>query len=324
MILIIECISDRIITPPMIEENEKQKWLKDKEQYQRDVQQQQTLVGLRTILDMHQRQESLSNDNIIIQLHLDKEPQLYKKNSKNSFRKFLQRLLGEFIGTFILIFCCASLRVEFKMNRINSIENTLGQGLIITALIYSLGGLSGAHFNPVVTLVFTLRRVFPLAWLPFYNIVQLTASIAAGGVLHALYKDDAVYGTNSIDLTIVSSYPIGFVWEIILSFFLILVVLQTATRGSIIGPLAALAVGSINILNPIIGNVNSSSTNPVRTIGPSIINSSEDKKASLWIYIVGPYLGGLIAFIFVTLLNYGHGSKEDNNDEMEMAQGGNK
>lgn len=317
-------MNDRIIIPSLIEECEKQQWLKEQAKHQREVQQQETLIGLRSILDIYQRQESSSNQNMNIKFCFDKEPKLYKKNKKDSLRRFFQRLLGEFIGTFILVFCCACLRIEFKLNCISSLENTLGQGLIITALIYSLGGLSGAHFNSVVTLVFTLRRVFPLAWLPFYNIIQLTAGIAACGVLHALYKENAVCGTNSLDLTIVSSYPLGLVWEMIISFFLIFIVLQTATRGNVIGPLAALAVGSINILNPIIGNINSSSTNPIRTLGPAIVNSSEDNKASLWIYIAGPYLGGMIVFIFVTLLNCGKSSEEHNSDEMEMAQGNNK
>ena len=128
----------------------------------------------------------------------------------------------------------------------------------------------------------------------------------------------------SIDLTILSSHLLGFGWETIISFFLQFIVLQTATRGRIIGPLAALAVGSINILNAIVGNINSSSMNPTRTLGPAIVNSSQDNRASLWVYIAGPYLGGVIALIFVSLLNCGNSSKGDKNDEIEMAQGENK
>ncbi|CAF2903644.1 unnamed protein product [Rotaria sp. Silwood2] len=314
-----------IITPPLVEQCEKQQWFKTEAKHRREIEHQETLLILRSILDSHQEQQSSSNHDMILKLWFEEEPRAYKKEKRASLRKLFQRLLGEFIGTFILVLCYASMRVELKLDRLTTLENALGQGLVIVALVYSLGGISGAHFNPVVTLVFTLQKTFPLLWLPVYNAVQLTAAIAASGVLRALYKQDAIYGTNAIDLTILSSYALGFFWEIITSFFLLFVVLQTATRGSIIGPLAALAVGSINILTAIIGNINSSSMNPTRTLGPAIVNSSQDDRASLWVYMAGPYLGGVIAVIFVTLLNCGKSSSQDEDDEeMKMAQGENK
>ncbi|CAF4362917.1 unnamed protein product [Didymodactylos carnosus] len=209
-----------------------------------------------------------------------------------------------------------------QLNRLTPLENALGQGLVVVALVYSLGGISGAHFNPVVTLVFTLRRTFPLSWLPLFNAVQLTAAITAGSILRALYKHDAIYGTNAIDPKMLSSNVLGFGWEVIISFFLQFVVLQTATRGSIIGPLAALAVGSVNVVNAIIGDINSSSMNPTRTLGPAIVNSSQDGKASLWVYVAGPYVGGVIAVLIVTLLNFDNSAQDDSSEEMKMAQGG--
>ena len=164
MILIIERIANYIITPPLIEQYEKEQWLKEEAQCRGEV----------------QGQESKS----------------YKKDNKDSLRKFFQRLLSEFIGTFILVLCYTSMRVELKLNRLGAVENALGQGLIVVALVYALGGISGAHLNPVVTFAFTLRGTFPLVWLLFYNIIQLTAAITAGGVLHALCGENAIYGTN--------------------------------------------------------------------------------------------------------------------------------
>ena len=307
-----------------MERCEKQEWFKDEAKRRREVEHREMLFASRYILDSRQNQRLFTDDDMNSKLWLDEEPREYKKNTKAAVRKLFQRLLGEFIGTFILVFCCASMRVETMLNRLLPLENALGQGLLLVALIYSLGGISGAHFNPVVTLVFTLRGTFPIAWLLLYNVVQIVAAIAAGGVLSALYKNDAIFGTNAIDLTILSSHTLGFAWETITSFFLVFVVLQTATRGKVIGPLAALAVGSINVLDGIVGDINSSSMNPIRALGPAIVNSSQDNRASLWVYIAGPYLGGVIAVVLVTALNWGSSPPEDSIAEMKMAQGENK
>ena len=307
-----------------MEQCEKQQWYQDEAKRRQEGQRREMLFAARSILESRQKQRLLTDDDVSLKLYFGEELRVYKKNTKAAIRKLFQRLLGEFIGTFMLVFCCASMRVESVLNRLTSLENALGQGLLLVALIYSLGGISGAHFNPVVTLVFTLRGSFPIVWLPLYNIIQLTAAISASGVIRALYREDSIYATNVVDPQIISSNSLGFGWETINSFFLIFVVLQTATRGSVIGPLAALAVGSINALNGIIGNISSSSMNPARTLGPAIINSSQDDRASLWIYIVGPYLGGVIAVIFVTALNWGTSLQEDDLEEIRMAQGENK
>ncbi|CAF0839394.1 unnamed protein product [Didymodactylos carnosus] len=139
--------------------------------------------------------------------------------------------------------------------------------------------------------------------------------------LRFLFETQSVLhnGTNSIDRSFVSIIN-GFQWEIFLTFCLLFVILQTANRGEIIGSQAALAVSAVIIFNVLVGSTTSSSSmNPFRTLGPALINSSSDHNQSLWIYIVGPLLGGLIAVIIVGLLN---GFRPEKATELKMAQGG--
>ncbi|CAF0983533.1 unnamed protein product [Didymodactylos carnosus] len=125
--------------------------------------------------------------------------------------------------------------------------------------------------------------------------------------------------TSEIDPSFVSILN-GLQWEIFLTFCLLLVVLQTAHRGEIIGSQAAIAVSAVIIFNVLIGSTTSSaSMNPFRTLGPALINSSSDGNRSLWIFIIGPLVGGVLALIVVGLLN---GFRTKKRSEFKMAQGG--
>jgi aquaporin Z len=182
-------------------------------------------------------------------------------------------------------------------------------GITKLFLIYTLGGISGAHLNPVITLGFTLRQVFPWVWLPFYWLVQFVGSITAGLLIRGLFGGQyAALGTNSVD-TLTSTVANGFKWEIFLTFCLVFVILQTATKSAIIGSQAAIAVGAALAVDSLIGGTKSTaSMNPWRTLGPSIINNSPDDRHSLWIFIVGPLLGSLLAYMAVSLVQ-GFGPK---------------
>ncbi|CAF1412619.1 unnamed protein product [Didymodactylos carnosus] len=242
-------------------------------------------------------------------------------NYLNATKQFVRRLLSEFLGTLMLVLTQAGLKIQVSQQRITSESNALGNGLIILFLIYSLGGRSGAHFNPVVTLCFSLRFVFPFVWLPFYILAQFLGSICAAFFLRLLFQTESVlrYGTNSVDPSFVSILN-GLQWEIFLTFCLLLVVLQTAHRGEIIGSQAAIAVSAVIIFNVLIGSTTSSaSMNPFRTLGPALINSSSDGNRSLWIFIIGPLVGGVLALIVVGLLN---GFRTKKRSEFKMAQGG--
>jgi aquaporin Z len=115
-------------------------------------------------------------------------------------------------------------------------------------------------------------------------------------------------GTNSVN-TATSSLGNGFKWEVFLTFCLVFVILQTATKAASIGSQAAIAVGSVLAVTSLIGGAESSaSMNPWRTLGPAIINNGPDMRHSLWVFILGPLVGSLVAFAAVTLVQ-GFGRK---------------
>jgi glycerol uptake facilitator-like aquaporin len=193
--------------------------------------------------------------------------------------------------------------LELRLRLINPESGYFAIGLTKLALIYTLGGISGAHHNPVITVAFTWRRVFPLIWLPFYWLAQFVGSIIAGLLIRALFGGQyAALGTNSVD-TLTSTIANGFKWEIFLTYCLLFVVLQTATKDSVIGSQAAISVGAVLAVAGEIGaSKSTASLNPFRTLGPSIINNSPDDRRSLWIYIAGPLLGSFVAYLIVGLI----------------------
>ena len=228
---------------------------------------------------------------------------------KRATVEFFRRLFTEFIGTMILTTFLGANLLEARLGLITAETASFNNGLVVLFLIYTLGGISGAHFNPVVTLTFTMRRVFPWTWLLFYSLSQFGGSIAAGLLIRGLFGGQyASLGTNSVD-TGMSTVANGFKWEIFLTFCLVFVILQTATKAAIIGSQAAIAVGSVLAVLSLIGGPESTaSMNPFRTLGPSIVNNSPDDRHSLWIYMVGPLLGALVAYLVVSLIQ-GFGPK---------------
>ncbi|CAF0760124.1 unnamed protein product [Adineta steineri] len=217
--------------------------------------------------------------------------------------EFFRRLFAEFMGTLLLVVGHGSNRLEGKRGLIPEAAGAFSNGLVNVFLIYSLAGISGAHFNPVVTLAFTCRLVFPFLWVPFYFLAQFCGSLIAGLLLKGLFGDEyALLATNTIDPTNVTVLG-GFGWEIFLTFCLLFVILQTATKAQLIGSEAALAVGAVIAFDCLVGgSTSTASMNPFRTLGPALINSSTDSNASLWIYIAGPLIGALIAVLVVSLL----------------------
>jgi aquaporin Z len=232
---------------------------------------------------------------------------------------FIRRLFAEFMGTLLVVVGHGTDRLEGKRGWIPDAAGAFSNGLVNVFLIYSLAGLSGAHFNPVVTIAFTCRLVFPLVWVPFYVLAQFCGSLVAGLLLRGLFGDEyAMLATNAIDANNVTVLG-GFKWEIFLTFCLLFVILQTATKAQIIGSEAALAVGAVIAFDCLVGGSTSgSSMNPFRTLGPALINSSTDNNASLWIYIAGPLIGALIATVVVGLLQ---GFTPKTKEEMVGAHG---
>lgn len=202
----------------------------------------------------------------------------------------LQKLVAEVVGTFYLIFAgCGSVVVNLNNDKVVTLPGiSIVWGLAVMVLVYSIGHISGAHFNPAVTIAHTTTGRFPLKQVPAYIIAQVVGSTLASGALKLIFngKENQFAGTlpAGSDLQ-------AFVVEFIITFFLMFIISGVATDNRAIGELAGLAVGSTVILNVLFaGPITGASMNPARSLGPAIVHH---EYRGIWIYVVSPILGAL-------------------------------
>jgi aquaporin NIP len=199
-------------------------------------------------------------------------------------------LVAEAIGTFALVFAgCGAIMVDARTRALGHVGVAITFGLVIMAMIYAVGHISGAHFNPAVTFSFALARHFPPWQVPLYWAAQLAGAVTAGGVLRGSLGDVARVG---------ATYPSGsegraFLWEAVLSFFLMFVIMAVATDTRAVGEAAAIAVGGTVGLDAMFGGpITGASMNPARSLGPGIVAGDLH---SIWVYLLAPVVGAGIA-----------------------------
>ncbi|XP_008782364.1 probable aquaporin NIP-type [Phoenix dactylifera] len=211
-----------------------------------------------------------------------------------------QKLIAEAIGTFFVVFAgCGSVIVNKMYGQVTFPGICITWGLIVMVMVYAVGHISGAHFNPAVTITFSVFKQFPLKQVPFYIVAQLVGSILGSGALYLLLNPRAehFYGTTPVGSPIQS-----FVFEIIISFSLMFVISGVATDTRAIGELAGIAVGATILLNVFIaGPISGASMNPARSLGPAII--MHNYKA-IWVYILGPIIGTLAGGFTYNLIRF--------------------
>lgn len=180
---------------------------------------------------------------------------------------------------------------------VDHVAKTVVPGLVVTALIYALGDVSGAHFNPVVTLAFALRGDFRWSRVPGYWAAQLAGATGAALLLRYLLGSVAHLGATHTELSDSKTVAL----EAMLTVILVTVILNAASRHSLIGADAAIAVGAtISLCGLFAGTLTGASMNPARSFGPSVISGHADK---LWLYVVGPVAGAIVAVVFAKLLH---------------------
>ena len=214
-----------------------------------------------------------------------------------SERALLRACVAELIGTFALVFAGAgAVMVDAKTAALGHVGVAITFGLVIMVMIYAVGHVSGAHFNPAVSLAFAVTRHFPWPRVALYWLAQLVGALLAAALLRASLGNLAHVG---------ATLPAGsdgqsFVWEIVLTAFLMFVIMAVATDTRAVGEAAAIAVGGTVGLDAMFGGpISGASMNPVRSAGPAIL--SGDLRA-LWIYLVAPIVGatvGAVAYQFV-------------------------
>ena len=209
----------------------------------------------------------------------------------------MRTLVAEVIGSFALVFAgCGAIMVDAETGQIGHLGVALSFGLVILVGVYAVGHISGAHFNPAVTFAYALSRHFPWTRTISYWAAQLLGAFAAALLLRASLGDVADLGTTQPS----GSQGQAFLWELIMSFFLLFVIMAVATDTRAVGEAAAIAIGGTIALDALFGGpVTGASMNPARSIAPAVV--SGDLHA-LWLYIAAPIVGasiGALAYRFV-------------------------
>ncbi len=210
----------------------------------------------------------------------------------------MKRYLAEFIGTFALVFCGTGAIIvnEIIPGSVTHVGIAMVFGLIVMAMIYALGEKSGAHLNPAVSIAFMINGSFPAKELPPYILSQLAGAIIASGVLKMLFPASLLLGATVPSGSNVQS----FVMELLLSFFLMLVIINVAKGSKEQGLFAGIAIGSVVLLEAMFaGPVSGASMNPARSLGPALV-AGETKQ--IWIYLTAPVLGTVAAVGMYKLL----------------------
>ncbi len=209
----------------------------------------------------------------------------------------LRRLVAEFIGTFALVFAGAgAVMVDAKTGQLGHVGVAITFGLVIMAMIYAVGHISGAHFNGAVTFAFALSRHFPWPRALGYWTAQLSGAIAAALLLRASLGDIADVGATQPS----GSQAQSFLWELVMTAFLMFVILAVATDTRAVGEAAAIAIGGTIALDAMFGGpISGASMNPMRSFGPAVASGNFH---AIWLYILAPLVGaaiGALAYQFV-------------------------
>lgn len=251
---------------------------------------------------MAENSESNGNHGVVLNVkdgnHANHDPPTFASISKPNHEArlcvsipFMQKLIAEVLGTYFLIFAgCAAVLVNLDKDKVVTLPGiSIVWGLAVMVLVYSIGHISGAHFNPAVTIAHAACKRFPCKQVPAYIAAQVLGSTLASGTLRLIF--------NGHQNRFAGTLPAGsnmqsFVLEFIITFYLMFVISGVATDNRAIGELAGLAVGSTVLLNVMIaGPISGASMNPARSLGPAIVHS---EYRGIWIYIVAPILGAVL------------------------------
>ena len=218
----------------------------------------------------------------------------------NNPRQQWRRLFSEVMGTFLLVLVAAGggmMNAAFD-GAIGRTAAVVAPGLMVMAMILFMGKVSGAHFNPAVSIAFALRGDFPWKRVPGYAVAQLIGALLAALFLQGVINVSASNGSNypAAGTTDVAA----FLMEMVLTFGLVSVILGTASGAQNIGIIGALGVGGYIALAGLWASpLSGASMNPFRTLGPDLV--ANDYQA-YWVYLAGPLLGAVLAVLAAFIL----------------------
>lgn len=203
----------------------------------------------------------------------------------------MKKFVAEAIGTFCLVFAGTGAIVVNDVSNgvVSHVGIALTFGLIVMAMIYAIGDVSGAHINPAVTIAFCAAGRFEAKLVAPYLVSQLTGAFAASALLRVMFLEQTSLG---------ATLPAGpwlqsFVFEVVLTFMLMFVILNVSTGPKEKGIMAGAAIGSVVALEATFaGPICGASMNPARSLAPAVVSGQLDH---IWIYLVAPVIGALLA-----------------------------
>ena len=203
----------------------------------------------------------------------------------------LKKIVAEFLGTFVLVFIGTGAAIVNQQTN-GTISHTgvaITFGLVVMALIHSLGNISGCHINPAVTIAFTVAGRFKVTQVAPYISSQLAGALAASFILKFLFPLSSTLGATLPSGTAAQS----FVLEILLTFFLMLVIMLVATGSKEQGMFAGITIGAVVLIEAMFaGPISGASMNPARSLGPAIVSGNIEH---LWVYLIAPIIGAVAA-----------------------------
>ena len=206
----------------------------------------------------------------------------------------LRRAAAECLGTFALVTAgCGAIVVNVSTGELGHPGVALAFGLVILVMIAALGHVSGAHFNPAVTIAFALTRHFPWRTVPIYIAAQLAGAILGALALRGLFGLQGDLGVTTAAIGAAKGVSV----EVLLTAVLMFVIVAVATDTRAVGELAAVAIGGTVALDALWGGpLTGASMNPARSFGPALVSGIWRDQ---WIYWLGPLVGaGLGAALY--------------------------
>ena len=211
----------------------------------------------------------------------------------------MRKYICEFIGTFALTFFACGVAVVVGCDTPAGIVATaLAFGLVIVAMAYSIGNVSGCHINPAVSLALLLSKKLSVKEFVGYVIAQVLGALAGSAVLGAVLGSFEVLGANGYGGLLPNGHTvtvwIALVTEVVLTFFFVLAILGVTSKKEN-SSVAGLVIGLSLVLVHLIGiSITGTSVNPARSLAPALIQGGT-ALCQVWVFIVGPLLGGALA-----------------------------
>ena len=203
--------------------------------------------------------------------------------------RLMRKMGAEMVGTFALLFVgCGAVMVDSMTGALTHLGVSLAFGLTITVMIYATGHISGAHFNPAVTIAFASVGRFPWREVPHYIAGQCCAAVAAMASLRLIFPE-----ADTVGATIPAAGELqSLTLEVLLTFFLMFVITAVATDSRAEGQMAGIAIGGTVVMAALFGGpISGASMNPARSLGPAILTGD---LSFMWVYTLGPILGAAL------------------------------